>query len=621
MQNDNPDLPETGQEPADNSAPEPNGGRAKRHIRKLNIFAGKGKYEALVLLVVILLIAAAAFYFGRSTKQDNQQQPVTAAKSSVKTQTGSTAANLPPAEFVSGNIYLSSAKPLPDLKFFSDTSFIGGVDAETNLPSVSESDVHYYQVGTTKDGKQIIIFRANLGLGGIQGYALGQSGKYSLLLQMNPDLSSFPDMASSLSSSVTLDKTTKLNDISFPLAVTVNNQKLKAETYTDKSGSLGLSDTEIIFMDSGLPSIRGNYLGNDSPSQPVKLADKDNVSYYKVVTQDDPSFSVQEIYGVFKNLFSVSYRPAGEIASTSGNIAIKWSSGENNSSTYFSGGQGCGSRGYVIAKNISQGDLRLVGKTPKGQPVYQLPTTSPLVQEIYNKDYSPTEDILDGGLKNLTVQQLSDKHGYFLAQDGLGEYVLFQRDDLFIRGGCAKPVVYLYPQQKQQVSVKIGAQVVNSDPAYSGGWNNVTAYPDGSLSYGGKVYGSLFWDGYGYGPYPDIDSGMIVKTSDVVSTVKDQLARQGLNGQETSDFLNYWKPKLETVSQPYTRLTWFNTAQMNRLAPLDISPAPQTLIRVFLDFQGLDKPYDLKPQHLSSLDRNGFTVVEWGGLARNGLGR
>jgi hypothetical protein len=190
---------------------------------------------------------------------------------------------------------------------------------------------------------------------------------------------------------------------------------------------------------------------------------------------------------------------------------------------------------------------------------------------------------------------------------------------MIIRGGCAKPVVYLYPQQKQQVSVKVGAKVVNSDPAYENGWDNVTAYPDGSLSYKGKVYGSLFWDGYGDGAYPSTGSGVIVRTSDAVNTVKKQLKQQGLNGQEITDFMNYWTPKLEAVSKPYTRLTWFNTAQMNQLAPLQVSPVPQTLIRVFLDFQGVGKPYSIKPQHLSSVSRQGFTAVEWGGLARDGL--
>jgi hypothetical protein len=82
--------------------------------------------------------------------------------------------------------------------------------------------------------------------------------------------------------------------------------------------------------------------------------------------------------------------------------------------------------------------------------------------------------------------------------------------------------------------------------------------------------------------------------------------------------MNFWSPKLVT-NKPYIRLTWFNTPDMNRLAPLNVSPTPRTTIRVFLDFEALDKPYNLPAQKLSAPQRLGFTVVEWGGLLRNGL--
>jgi hypothetical protein len=270
---------------------------------------------------------------------------------------------------------------------------------------------------------------------------------------------------------------------------------------------------------------------------------------------------------------------------------------------------------------VAGSDLIKVGTTAGGQAVYQLPHSNALVQEIFNKDYAGGEYVDDASLKKLNLDQFSKQHGYFLAKNGLGEYVLFLREDMIVHGGCAKPVIYLYPQLKQQVSVKVGARVVNSIPTYGDGWKGVTAFPDGSLSYQGKVYDSLFWDGYGYGSYPQITSGTIVKTADASNTIVRQLASQGLNAKEASDFLNYWQPKISEIKQPYIRLTWFNTAQMNNLAPLQISPQPQTLIRVFLDFKGVDKPYSLQPQALKSLDRHGFTAVEWGGLARDGLSR
>jgi len=66
---------------------------------------------------------------------------------------------------------------------------------------------------------------------------------------------------------------------------------------------------------------------------------------------------------------------------------------------------------------------------------------------------------------------------------------------------------------------------------------------------------------------------------------------------------------------PYIRLSWLGTEEMNQLAPLHIFPKPNTLIRIFLDFAGQNTPEaNIKPQNLSGISREGFTVVEWGGL-------
>ena len=56
---------------------------------------------------------------------------------------------------------------------------------------------------------------------------------------------------------------------------------------------------------------------------------------------------------------------------------------------------------------------------------------------------------------------------------------------------------------------------------------------------------------------------------------------------------------------------------MDVLAPLIVSPKPDTSIRVFLDFEGLEKPIALPEQKLSAIPRTGFTVIEWGGLLKH----
>ena len=47
--------------------------------------------------------------------------------------------------------------------------------------------------------------------------------------------------------------------------------------------------------------------------------------------------------------------------------------------------------------------------------------------------------------------------------------------------------------------------------------------------------------------------------------------------------------------------------------PLEINPNPDSLIRVWMTFKGLDNPIEVQEQKLESPDRTGFVVVEWGG--------
>jgi hypothetical protein len=54
---------------------------------------------------------------------------------------------------------------------------------------------------------------------------------------------------------------------------------------------------------------------------------------------------------------------------------------------------------------------------------------------------------------------------------------------------------------------------------------------------------------------------------------------------------------------------------MNKFAPMNISPIPDTLIRVFLDWTPLaENDLNIQSETLTHIDRKGFTVVEWGGL-------
>jgi hypothetical protein len=44
---------------------------------------------------------------------------------------------------------------------------------------------------------------------------------------------------------------------------------------------------------------------------------------------------------------------------------------------------------------------------------------------------------------------------------------------------------------------------------------------------------------------------------------------------------------------------------------LNITPTPDTLIRVMMDWKAIEEPIDIPEQQLTTPERNGFTVVEW----------
>ena len=88
------------------------------------------------------------------------------------------------------------------------------------------------------------------------------------------------------------------------------------------------------------------------------------------------------------------------------------------------------------------------------------------------------------------------------------------------------------------------------------------------------------------------------------------MARLGLTRREANEFIVFWLPRME--QNPYNIIT-FQTDRYTETARLDIDPAPDTLIRVFMAWQASDTAVGLPAQSLSAPARRGFTVVEWGG--------
>lgn len=176
---------------------------------------------------------------------------------------------------------------------------------------------------------------------------------------------------------------------------------------------------------------------------------------------------------------------------------------------------------------------------------------------------------------------------------------------------CHKPVIYLYPEEMLEVSVKLTVDggLTCTYPAYNEGWK-VMANPDGTLTdANGQIYNYLYWEGLTYVQY-DLSKGFCVKGEDTAAFLEEALADLGLTRREANEFIVYWLPMMQ--ENPYNIIS-FQTDIYTDAAKLDINPSPDTLIRVFMAWQGCDTYVELTAQELTAPERSGFTVVEWGG--------
>ena len=174
-----------------------------------------------------------------------------------------------------------------------------------------------------------------------------------------------------------------------------------------------------------------------------------------------------------------------------------------------------------------------------------------------------------------------------------------------------KPMIYLYPEEDTYVNVRVGYPdlLTVSYPKYERGWD-VLAKKDGTLSDGVREYYGLYWEGLDH-KVEVKEEGFVVKGEDTIKFLEEKLEVLGLNEREANEFIIYWLPKMEHNTYNYIR---FETKEeIDEYMPLTVTPKPDTVIRVYMNFKSLDEKINVKEQRLTKVNREGFTVVEWGG--------
>ncbi|MBI5530952.1 MAG: hypothetical protein HY918_05675 [Candidatus Doudnabacteria bacterium] len=296
---------------------------------------------------------------------------------------------------------------------------------------------------------------------------------------------------------------------------------------------------------------------------------------------------------------------------------LTWNNNVKNTDEYiYTDHTRCGSYNYVSVITADtfnfDSDLTVAGVTIDGQTVFEFKNPNhQFLKDFYDNTYYPAN-----GDEKMPYAQFVKSHPVFFWKDGFGRLVKFQKSTLLPVAECGKPVIYLYPTKPQEVFVKVSpvGGMSKSDPEYGNGWQ-VFAEPDGKLTekISGLNYPYLFWEGRG-GIYESPKKGFVVKQSDVSKFLDDKLAMFGLNRKETVDFKEFWLPRMQ--GSPYYFISFMGNEVMDMLAPLDVSPKPDTVIRVLMDFTPLDKKITVDEYKIHTPQRKGFVVVEWGGVLR-----
>ncbi len=147
-------------------------------------------------------------------------------------------------------------------------------------------------------------------------------------------------------------------------------------------------------------------------------------------------------------------------------------------------------------------------------------------------------------------------------------------------------------------------------PEYRDGWQ-VTAHPDGTLtdSAAGKEYSYLFWEGKSDTKY-DFSRGYVIAGEDTAEFLEIKLAELGLTRKEANEFIVYWLPRMQ--ENLYNLITFQNEIYTDS-AKLEITPEPDSVLRVFMAYKALDEKTEIEEPVIEPFERKGFTVVEVGG--------
>jgi hypothetical protein len=141
--------------------------------------------------------------------------------------------------------------------------------------------------------------------------------------------------------------------------------------------------------------------------------------------------------------------------------------------------------------------------------------------------------------------------------------------------------------------------------------------PNGDLTIGEDTYNYLFWEATqaDHLSTTDLKTGFIIEGGNAISFLQEKLTKAGLSSKEQADFITFWGPLLQKNELNFVHFEFNETC--NKFAELTIDPQPDNVYRIYIFFSPITERFEVEDQEIESMNRTGFSVLEWGGQISN----
>jgi hypothetical protein len=105
-----------------------------------------------------------------------------------------------------------------------------------------------------------------------------------------------------------------------------------------------------------------------------------------------------------------------------------------------------------------------------------------------------------------------------------------------------------------------------------------------------------------------------VSTDKLLYFLENSLASMGLNSTEAQDFITFWYPQM--IKNEKNTIRFIFNESCDAFAKIKVAPKPSSIYRLSMIWSAntSETTNELKPQIFPKVNRNGFYLIEWGGV-------